>query len=60
MQGRSFDISRHVTDSDRAQIEIAIDQLGTQLLRPLRDALPSHINYRMIRFVVADLQRGEG
>jgi ATP-dependent DNA helicase RecQ len=58
-QGRIFDISRHVSDADRALIEIAIDQLGTQLLKPLRDALPSHINYRMIRFVVADVQRTE-
>jgi ATP-dependent DNA helicase RecQ len=57
MQGRAFDLSRHVSDADRALIEIAIDQLGTQLLRPLRDALPPHINYRMIRFVVADVQR---
>jgi ATP-dependent DNA helicase RecQ len=55
--GRDLDITRHVTDEDRALIEIAIEQLGTQLLRPLRDALPSHINYRMIRFVVADLER---
>ncbi|MDT5121656.1 MAG: ATP-dependent helicase RecQ [Acidobacteriota bacterium] len=59
MQGRLFDISRHVSDADRALIEIVIDQLGTQLLRPLRDALPPHINYRMIRFVVADVQRAE-
>ena len=59
MQGRLFDISSHVSDADRALIEIAIDQLGTQLLRPLRDALPPHINYRMIRFVVADVQRAE-
>jgi uncharacterized protein YpbB len=59
MQGRSFDISRHVSDRDRALIEAAIAQLGTQLLRPLRDALPPHINYRMIRFVVADVQRAE-
>jgi uncharacterized protein YpbB len=34
-----------------------VEQLGTELLRPLRDALPSHISYRMIRFVVAALQR---
>lgn len=59
MQGRAVDVSRHVADADRALIEIAIDQLGTQLLKPLRDALPSHINYRMIRFVVADVQRAE-
>jgi ATP-dependent DNA helicase RecQ len=55
--GRPVDITRHVTDEDRALIEIAVEQLGTQLLRPLRDALPAHINYRMIRFVVADLER---
>jgi ATP-dependent DNA helicase RecQ len=59
LQGRPFDLSRHVAEPDRAQIEIAIDQLGTQLLKPLRDALPSHINYRMIRFVVAQTQRAE-
>jgi ATP-dependent DNA helicase RecQ len=46
MQGRAFDISRHVSDADRARIEIAIEQLGTQLLRPLRDALPPHFTYR--------------
>jgi RecQ family ATP-dependent DNA helicase len=59
MQGRDIDLSQHVRDADRALIEVAVDQLGTQLLKPLRDALPSHINYRMIRFVVADLQRAE-
>jgi ATP-dependent DNA helicase RecQ len=59
MRGLDFDLTRHVTERDRALIEIAIDQLGTQQLRPLREALPSHINYRMIRFVVADLQRAE-
>ncbi len=59
LRGLDFDLSRHVAEQDRALIEIAIDQLGTQQLRPLRDALPSHINYRMIRFVVADLQRAE-
>ena len=58
-QGRPFDISNHVSDADRALIESAINRLGTQLLRPLRDALPPHINYRMIRFVVADVQRAE-
>ncbi|OLE51770.1 MAG: hypothetical protein AUG51_21140 [Acidobacteria bacterium 13_1_20CM_3_53_8] len=56
-QGREFDITRHVSDRDRAAIELAIEQLGTEQLRPLRDALPAHINYRMIRFVVADMQR---
>lgn len=59
IEGRDFDISRHVTDEDRAAIEMAIERLGTQQLRPLRDVLPSHINYRMIRFVVAEVQRAE-
>jgi uncharacterized protein YpbB len=59
LEGRPFDLSQHVSDADRAQIEIAVDQLGTQKLRPLRDALPSRINYRMIRFVVAEVERGE-
>ncbi|HEX8774390.1 MAG TPA: RecQ family ATP-dependent DNA helicase [Pyrinomonadaceae bacterium] len=58
-RGLDFDLSRHVPERERALIGIAIDQLGTQLLKPLRDALPSHINYRMIRFVVADVQRAE-
>jgi ATP-dependent DNA helicase RecQ len=58
-QGRPFDLSRHVREADRALIETAISQLGTELLKPLRDALPPHINYRMIRFVVADVQRAD-
>ncbi|HEV2913509.1 MAG TPA: RecQ family ATP-dependent DNA helicase [Pyrinomonadaceae bacterium] len=58
-RGLDFDLSQHVDERDRALIEIAVDQLGTQQLKPLRDALPAHINYRMIRFVVADLQRAE-
>ena len=57
MEGREVDVSRHVTGSDRALILEAIAQHGTERLRPLRDALPAHITYRMIRFVVADLQR---
>jgi ATP-dependent DNA helicase RecQ len=56
-QGRPFDITRHVTDRDRALIETTAIELGTEQLRPLRDVLPSHINYRMIRFVIADMQR---
>jgi ATP-dependent DNA helicase RecQ len=58
-QGRDFDISRYVNDSDRAQIENAIERLGTQLLKPLRDDLPFRINYRMIRFVLADVERAK-
>ena len=59
MQGRPINISPYVSDADRALIELAIDQLGTQHLKPLRDALPEHISYRMIRFVVADVRHAE-
>jgi RecQ family ATP-dependent DNA helicase len=59
LAGRDFDISRHVSDEARVLIELAVEELGTERLRPLRDALPPHITYRMIRFIVADLQRAE-
>jgi RecQ family ATP-dependent DNA helicase len=57
LEGRPFDISQHVNAMDRALIEEAVRRLGDERLKPLRDALPRHISYRMIRFVVADLQR---
>ncbi|HZH32592.1 MAG TPA: RecQ family ATP-dependent DNA helicase [Pyrinomonadaceae bacterium] len=57
LEGRPFDISRHVGAHDRALIEDAVRLLGHERLKPLRDALPRHVSYRMIRFVVADLQR---
>lgn len=57
LEGRSFDLARYVSDSDRARIEHAVEQLGAERLRPLRDALPAHITYGMIRFVVAAKQR---
>ncbi|HVG28629.1 MAG TPA: RecQ family ATP-dependent DNA helicase [Pyrinomonadaceae bacterium] len=56
-EGRPFDLSRHVSAADRALIERAVGQHGAERLKPLRDALPHHVTYRMIRFVVAELQR---
>jgi len=56
LEGRPFDVARYVADADRAMIESAVKQLGAERLKPLREALPSHITYRMIRFIVADLQ----
>jgi ATP-dependent DNA helicase RecQ len=55
--GRPFDITRHVNAHDRALIEQAVTRLGPERLKPLRDQLPRHVTYRMIRFVVADLER---
>jgi uncharacterized protein YpbB len=60
LEGRAFDISRHVGEEDRGLIETAADRLGFERLKPIRDALPRHITYRMIRFVLADLQRAAG
>ena len=57
LEGRPLDIGQHVNSNDRALIEEAVRRLGGERLKPLRDALPRHISYRMIRFVVADLQR---
>jgi ATP-dependent DNA helicase RecQ len=56
-EGRPFDLSPHVAERDRALIVRAVEQHGAERLKPLRDALPHHVTYRMIRFVVADLQR---
>ncbi|HEV7892692.1 MAG TPA: RecQ family ATP-dependent DNA helicase [Pyrinomonadaceae bacterium] len=60
LEGRAFDVSQFVTSQDRAEIEHAAAHLGTERLKPLRESLPRHITYRMIRFVVADLQRAAG
>ncbi|HEY3041513.1 MAG TPA: RecQ family ATP-dependent DNA helicase [Pyrinomonadaceae bacterium] len=51
--GLPVDISRLVSDSDQTQIEKAIAEHGTDKLKPIRDSLPDHITYNMIRFVVA-------
>src|ERR1044071_3179145 len=60
LRGRAFDVSQFVSSQDREQIERAAARLGTERLKPLREALPRHTTYRMIRFVVADLQRAAG
>ena len=58
--GRDFDLARHVSAPDRALIERAVAEIGAERLKPLREALPRHVTYRMIRFVVADLERASG
>lgn len=57
LENRPFDVSRYVPAIDRQLIEEAIARLGSERLKPLRDDLPAHITYRMIRFVVADTNR---
>jgi ATP-dependent DNA helicase RecQ len=55
--GRPFDLSQHVSAADRDLIARAVELLGPDRLKPLREELPRHITYRMIRFVVAEMQR---
>ena len=57
LEGRAVELSRYVCATDLALIESAVAQHGSTRLRPLRDALPEHITYGMIRFAIAHLQR---
>lgn len=57
LEGRAVDMSRHVNAADFALIEHAVAQHGSARLRPVHEALPEHITWGMIRFVVAYLQR---
>jgi len=50
--GLPVDLTKLVSDSDRAQIEHAIAEHGTEKLKPIRESLPESISYNMIRFVV--------
>jgi ATP-dependent DNA helicase RecQ len=52
-QGREFDLSRFVNEADRALILQAAAEHGAQFLKPIRDALPAHISYGMIRLTLA-------
>ena len=51
--GLPVDLDKLVSDSDRAHIEMAIAEHGTEKLKPIRESLPESITYNMIRFVVA-------
>ena len=55
--GLPVDLARLVSDSDRAQIEKAIAEHGTEKLKPVRESLPESITYNMIRFVVEEKRR---
>ena len=52
--GLAVDITKLVSESDRAQIEKAIAEHGTEKLKPIHESLPESITYNMIRFVVAE------
>ena len=55
--GMPVDVSRLVSPEVRRQIEEAIDEQGTDRLKPIRESLPEHITYNEIRFVVAERVR---
>jgi ATP-dependent DNA helicase RecQ len=55
--GLPVDVARLVSPENRKQIEAAIQQHGTDRLKPLHEALPETITYNMIRFVVSDWVR---
>lgn len=57
--GRKVDVSRHVTPTDFARIEEALALHGNARLAPVREALPDHITYGMIKLVNAYLQLAE-
>ncbi len=57
---RPVDLTRFVTEDDYLLIAAEAARLGAERLKPLRDALPTHITYGMIRFVIADLERRKG
>lgn len=55
--GLPVDIAKLVSASDRAQIEKAIAEHGSEKLKPIRESLPESITYNMIRFVISELQK---
>lgn len=60
--GFAVDIGQFVSDVNRALIEAAIAEHGTDRLKPLHDSLPETITHNMIRFIIAErrlCQNGE-
>lgn len=55
--GHEIDIRQFVSVEERAQIETAIAEHGTEKLKPIHDSLPDSITYNMIRFIVAERLR---
>ncbi len=55
--GLAVDVSQFVSSEDRRQIDKAIEQHGTEKLKPIHDSLPESITYNQIRFVVAERLR---
>ena len=52
-QGMPMDVSMIVSEEQQAQILDAIEQVGGEKLRPIKEALPEEISYAAIKFVLA-------
>jgi uncharacterized protein YpbB len=48
-----------VGEANHRQIEEVVRRLGSQWLKPLREALPPEITYEQIRLVMAFVRRDE-
>lgn len=57
--GYPIDIAKFVSDAQRALIQTAIAEHGTEKLKPLHERLPETITYNMIRFVIAERRQLE-
>ncbi len=59
LAGLEVDISKFMSGEQRALIEEAIREHGTEKLKPLRESLPETITYNQIRFVVAQKMKSQ-
>nr|WP_035666576.1 DNA helicase RecQ [Halalkalibacter akibai] len=50
--GIELNLSNYVDENDRILILEAVQQIGDERLKPLKDALPEHISYRDIHFTI--------
>jgi ATP-dependent DNA helicase RecQ len=53
VQGMPMNVCAIVSDEQQAQIRDAIEQVGGEKLRPIKEALPEEISYAAIKFVIA-------
>jgi ATP-dependent DNA helicase RecQ len=53
LQGMPMDVSAIVSEEQKKQIMDAIEQVGSDRLKPIKEALPEEISYSAIKFVLA-------
>ncbi|MGP7815847.1 DNA helicase RecQ [Niallia sp. 01092] len=55
-EGKNVDWSKFITASDESQVLSAISQVGADKLKPIKELVPEHISYFMIKIVLAKLE----